>query len=90
MTGRKRLCLKCRKPLNPSGVGRPRSYCSTGCRRAAGHELRHIQRHLEKLERQRAAPLLAYLADRAITELEARLRTLLAADDAGIPVEQGR
>jgi hypothetical protein len=75
-------CLKCRT-LTPTAIGRPPSYCSTGCR-AAEHELRRLQRHLERPERQRETPLQADLAERAIDELEARLRTLLADEDRAI------
>lgn len=32
------------------GVGRPSSYCSAGCRRAAQSERQRITRHLERLE----------------------------------------
>ncbi len=31
-------------------TGRPPSYCSTACRRAAEYELKRLQRHLERLE----------------------------------------
>ena len=79
-----KLCLKCRTPLTPTAVGRPSRYCSTGCRRAAEFELRRLQRHLERLERQRETPLLTDLAERAIDELEARLRTLLGDEDRAI------
>jgi hypothetical protein len=83
-------CVKCERPLKPTGVGRPPSYCSTGCRRAAEYELRRIQRHLERLEAQRESLFFVKDTERAIAALEARLRTLLAADNAGIPVEQRR
>ena len=72
-----KLCLKCRTPLTPTATGRPPSYCSTGCRRAAEYELRRIQRHLERLEAQRQSPFFVKDTERAIAALEARLRTLL-------------
>jgi hypothetical protein len=76
-------CVKCERPLKPTGGGRPPTYCSTGCRRAAEYELRRIQRHLERLEAQRESPLFAEGAEHAIGELEARLRILL--DDGAVP-----
>lgn len=49
--GETRSCLKCGGPLPaPAGTGRPRRFCSTGCRRGAEYELRRLQRHLERLE----------------------------------------
>ena len=72
-----KLCLKCRTPLTPTAAGRPPSYCSPGCRRAAEYELRRIQRHLERLEAQRQSPFFVKDTERAIAALEARLRTLL-------------
>lgn len=46
-----KCCRKCRGPL-PEGseIGRPASYCSLGCRRAAEFELRRIQTRLQRLE----------------------------------------
>ena len=46
-------CLKCGKPLEKSAAGRPPSYCSRACRRAAEYELKRLQRHLERLETER-------------------------------------
>ncbi len=43
-------CLKCGADIEGSGSGRPPIYCSTGCRRAAEHEVRRINRVLENLE----------------------------------------
>ena len=80
-----KLCLKCRTPLTPTAAGRPPSYCSTGCRRAAEYELRRIQRHLERLEGRRDLPFFAKEIECAIAELEARLRTLLAGEDDAWP-----
>ena len=85
-----KFCLKCRTPLTPTAVGRPPSYCSTGCRRAAEYELRRIQRHLERLEAQRESPMFAAGAERAIAELEARLRTLLEDADEDIRAADDR
>lgn len=45
-----RACAKCGRPVVSSGVGRPRAYCSEGCRRAAEYELRRVERALEKVE----------------------------------------
>lgn len=45
-----KLCIKCCKPLEKPATGRPPSYCSTACRRAAEYELKRLQRHLERLE----------------------------------------
>jgi hypothetical protein len=73
-----KFCSKCRTPLRPRAAGRPPSYCSTGCRRAAEYELRRIQRHLERLETQLESPFFVEQTERAIAALEARLRTLLA------------
>ncbi len=46
-------CLKCGKPLTKPATGRPPSYCSRGCRRAAEHEIRRINRYIERLETER-------------------------------------
>ena len=85
-----KLCLKCRAPLTPTAAGRPPSYCSTGCRRAAEYELRRIQRHLERLEAQRESPFFVKDTERAIAALEARLRTLLEDADRDIRAADGR
>ena len=46
-------CPKCEKPVpERDGPGRPRRYCSDGCRRSAEYELRRIQRALESVEEQ--------------------------------------
>ncbi len=48
-----KTCRKCGRDLPAStGPGRPRSYCSTGCRRAAEYELRRLQKALEEVEEQ--------------------------------------
>ena len=47
----KLLCRQCAGGLSESaGPGRPSSYCSTGCRRAAQSERQRIGRHLQRLE----------------------------------------
>ena len=84
------FCLKCRTPIKPVGVGRPPSYCSTGCRRAAEYELRRIQRHLERLEARRELPFFTKETECAIAELEARLRTLLEDADGEIRAADAR
>jgi hypothetical protein len=43
-------CLKCGGELQPPDVGRPPSYCSPACRRAAEFELRRLQRRIERHE----------------------------------------
>jgi hypothetical protein len=83
-------CVKCERPLKPTGVGRPPSYCSTGCRRAAEYELRRIQRHLERLEAQRESRFFAKDTERAIAALEVRLRTLLEDADGDIRAADDR
>ena len=48
-------CRKCGREVPQSagpGRGRPRSYCSTGCRRAMEYELRRLQKALETVEQQ--------------------------------------
>ncbi len=47
------MCRKCGGPVTAkAGPGRPRSYCSTGCRRAVEYELRRLQKALEDIEEQ--------------------------------------
>lgn len=51
----KRSCRKCGTELAArEGAGRPPSYCSTGCRRAAEYELRRVQGALESAENRMA------------------------------------
>src|SRR5213593_2867940 len=83
-------CLKCDQPL-PVGTGRrgrPASYCSPACRRAAEYELRRIQRaleHVELLLRSVRMGFMQHLRENVPAmeaerdRLEARLRELLAA-----------
>jgi hypothetical protein len=49
-----KTCLKCGVALSeePTG-GRPPSYCSAACRRAAEFELRRLQRAIESAEKER-------------------------------------
>jgi predicted nucleic acid-binding Zn ribbon protein len=73
-------CLVCRAPLERPEMGRPPSYCSTGCRRAAEYELRRLQRRLQVLEDQAARERIlgnAVLAGRVESEVKrAELRLL--------------
>ena len=78
-------CLKCQAPLERPEVGRPPSYCSTGCRRAAEYELRRLQRAIEGLEEYARNLRLQGDPDRQgpkvrqeIDQAEKRLRLLLA------------
>jgi hypothetical protein len=44
-------CQKCGTPIaQHEGRGRPSSYCSTSCRRAAEHEIRRLDKHITMLE----------------------------------------
>ena len=54
-----------------TGPGRPARYCSTGCRRAAEHEVRRANGHLARLESERDA----LLAERAAMEAGVHLLT---------------
>lgn len=55
-------CRKCGADLPVSTSGRPATYCSTGCRRAAEYEIRRPSRRLESLETERDV-LLVQLAE---------------------------
>ncbi len=46
----KRKCLKCRRAVEQLPTGRPRSYCSTACRRTAEFEIRRLVRRIERLD----------------------------------------
>ncbi|MGB5409333.1 MAG: hypothetical protein WBN08_20625 [Thiogranum sp.] len=46
-------CRKCGNALQQPATGRPPTYCSKACRRAAEYEITRINRHLEKLESER-------------------------------------
>lgn len=77
-------CLVCRKPLERPENGRPPSYCSTSCRRAAEYELRRLQRRLQALEDQASRERIlgnAVLAERISSEVKrAELRLLQLLD----------
>jgi ribosomal protein L40E len=47
------ICRKCGADLpEAAGPGRPRAYCSTGCRRAAEYEAKRINKAIEEVEEQ--------------------------------------
>ncbi len=82
-------CRKCGAPVEQTGGrGRPRSYCSVGCRRAAEREIRRADRAIEQME-ERARWARINNADRASVakydaervHLEQRLRDLLDDDE---------
>lgn len=76
MTAKARsTCRKCGQSLparTPSTIGRPLDYCSTGCRRAAEHELRRLDTQLLTAEAEITALRLA-LIPQPLTGLQARL-----------------
>ncbi len=84
-------CPKCGSDVPQSGgVGRPYTYCSTACRRAAEYELRRLQKALEEVEEQarwcrlgwhgrRGTDTPKYDAERQ--RLEQRLRELLTGEE---------
>jgi hypothetical protein len=88
------VCRRCGAELPASsGPGRPRSYCSTGCRRAAEYEARRLQKALGDVEEQirwcrfgwncrTEADIPKFDAERQ--RLEERLRVVL--DDGGTAV----
>ena len=45
-----RTCLKCGRAVEQLPTGRPRSYCSTACRRTAEFEIRRLVRRIERLD----------------------------------------
>lgn len=51
---RRERCLKCGARLPHGPGGRPRTYCSVGCRRAAEYEIRRTSRQLEELQKEEA------------------------------------
>jgi hypothetical protein len=81
------ICLKCglQIQVGEKTKGRPKSYCSIGCRRAAELEIRRLDSRIADLEDQvTRARLPGYLVltpaevlHGEITRLEARLRHLL-------------
>lgn len=80
-------CLKCGLQIEEQPTtGRPKIYCSTGCRRSAEHEVRRINALLQKLETDLSNAILGRVwADQVskieaeILRQEARLRDLLDA-----------
>jgi hypothetical protein len=43
-------CVKCGAPIQQPATGRPRTYCSTGCRRAAEKEITRVAARIDQLE----------------------------------------
>jgi len=43
-------CRKCGTPLPPPSIGRPRTFCGVGCRRAAEREVRRLDNSIAALE----------------------------------------
>lgn len=80
-------CLKCGLTIEEQATtGRPKAYCSVGCRRSAEHEVRRINSLLQKLETDLSNAILGRVwADQVskieaeILRQEARLRNLLDA-----------
>lgn len=83
-------CRKCSAPLEgrTGKPGRPRSYCSVGCRRSAEREIRRADRAIEQMEERARwaringgrAPALARFESERV-RLEERLRELLGDED---------
>jgi hypothetical protein len=99
-TSRPNMCRQCGETISRRAkAGRPPVYCSTACRRAAGFEVRRLNDHVERLERELSewimlAPDTATVygctvAERRevlsaeITRQQARLRDLLAESTTG-------
>lgn len=79
-------CIKCGAAIEQPATGRPRAYCSTGCRRAAEKEIIRLNDRLATLEKLAMNARLGYgLATSAdaraieaeILRAESRLRALL-------------
>ncbi len=79
-------CAKCGGEIPEQEIGRPKIYCSTGCRRAAEFEIRRINSTLGKLEEKLTNARLGYgcdpektvkLLQSEIVRHEARLVALL-------------
>lgn len=90
------VCAKCGSPLAQPSTGRPRRFCSTGCKRAVEYEVRRIQRQLDAVEAELielGGPGCRFLpaavqdriahAEGVRRRLEARLALLL--DDGEVP-----
>ncbi len=86
-------CPKCGAPIpDAGGPGRPKIFCSTGCRRLAEYEIRRLNETIGKLEdsaRSLRNPATLHLESDAlhldflaaeIARAEARLRALITAD----------
>ncbi len=43
-------CRKCGTPLPEPSIGRPRTFCGVGCRRAAEREVRRLDNSIAELE----------------------------------------
>jgi len=43
-------CRKCGKPLPEPSIGRPRTFCGVGCRRAVEREVRRLDNSIAALE----------------------------------------
>lgn len=75
-------CCKCGSnlPEKPPGPGRPPSYCSVGCRRAAEYELRRLDGAIEREERQlrfyRSSEFTGSARAERVAECEAELARL--------------
>ena len=81
-------CIKCGKPLEAVATGRPKTYCSVGCRRAAEREIGRLNARLDQLENMALSARLGRGMPTAgeverinaeITRAEQRLRELLNA-----------
>ena len=46
-----KICLICKKPIEQKTTGRPKEYCSTGCRRMAEREILRIEKRISDLEK---------------------------------------
>jgi len=45
-----KTCRSCGAPVTQPSTGRPRTYCSTGCRRLAEHDIRRANGAITALE----------------------------------------
>jgi hypothetical protein len=43
-------CAACKRPIEQAATGRPRKFCSEGCRRSADLEVRRLDRQLDLAE----------------------------------------